>query len=196
MLNLSLLLTHSLVGILAISGIILTVGLKRPRWFLEKKNVPPDILAAVPPRTAAERRQSLWAAIPLAFGLLGLVFYSTYVFGSASGAGFGLLFLHALILILTVSTFDLVVIDWLLLKHHHAQAVCVPRHRRLRRLQGLQLPWTGAPAGAARPGHLCCHGSRHRAVAAGLKNAPYGAVFFYRPAYCQFRIAAEEILNA
>lgn len=115
MLNLSLLLTHSLVGILAISGIILTVGLKRPRWFLEKKNVPPDILAAVPPRTAAERRQSLWAAIPLAFGLLGLVFYSTYVFGSASGAGFGLLFLHALILILTVSTFDLVVIDWLLL---------------------------------------------------------------------------------
>lgn len=115
MLNLSLLLTHSLVGIIAISGIILTVGLKRPRWFLEKKNVPPDILAAVPPRTAAERRQSLWAAIPLAFGLLGLVFYSTYVFGQVSGAGFGLLFLHALILILVVSTFDLVVIDWLLL---------------------------------------------------------------------------------
>ncbi len=115
MLNLPLLLTHSLIGILAISGIIFTVGLKRPRWFLEKKNVPPDILAAVPPRTEAQRRQSLWAAIPLAFGLLGLVFYSTYTFGQVSGAGFGLLFLHAFILILVVSTFDLVVIDWLLL---------------------------------------------------------------------------------
>ncbi|MCW5874076.1 MAG: hypothetical protein KIS88_05460 [Anaerolineales bacterium] len=115
MLNLQLLLTHSLVGILAISAIILTVGIKRPRWFLEKKNVPPDILAAVPPRTEAERRQSLWAAIPLALLLLGLVFYSTYTFGRASGASFGLLFLHAFILILAVSTFDLVVIDWLLL---------------------------------------------------------------------------------
>lgn len=115
MLDLLTLLIHSLVGVIAISGIILTVGVKRPRWFLEKKNVPPDILAAVPPRTEAERRQSLWAAIPLALGLLGLAFYSTYVFGQASGADFGLLFLHALILILLVSTFDLVVIDWLLL---------------------------------------------------------------------------------
>ncbi|UYN90236.1 MAG: hypothetical protein KIT08_03120 [Anaerolineales bacterium] len=115
MLDLKLLLIHSLVGIVAISGIILTVGVKRPRWFLVKKNVPPDILAAVPPRTEAERRQSLWAGIPLALGLLSLVLYSTFVFGRESGAGFGLLFLHALILILAVSTFDLVVIDWLLL---------------------------------------------------------------------------------
>jgi len=115
MLDLQTLLIHSLVGIVAISGIILTVGLKRPRWFLEKKNVPPDILAVLPPRTEAERRQSLWAAIPLAVLLLGLAFYSTYAFGRASGAGFGSLFLHALILILMVSTFDLVVIDWLLL---------------------------------------------------------------------------------
>lgn len=115
MLDLQILLTHSLIGIVAISSIILVVGVKRPRWFLEKKNVPPDILAAVPPRTETERRQSLWAAIPLAFLLLGLVFYSTYVFGQASGADFGTLFLHALILILVVSTFDLVVIDWLLL---------------------------------------------------------------------------------
>lgn len=126
MLDFQKLLFDSAVGIIAISAIILTVGLRRPRWFLVPKNVPADILAAVPPRTEAEKRQSLWAAIPLAVILLGWVLYSTHSFAQQGGAGFWALFLHALVLILAVSTFDLVVIDWLLLNTFTPKAFVYP----------------------------------------------------------------------
>lgn len=115
MLDLNKLLTD--VSILTVAFVLIVVYIARfkPRLFLNKNDVPADILAAVPPKTAVEKRAAIWYAIPLFVILIGGTFYSTYTFQVASGAGFMPVFLHAAIIILTISTFDLVFIDWLLL---------------------------------------------------------------------------------
>jgi hypothetical protein len=87
----------------------------KPRAFLSKNDVPADILAAVPPKTEAEKRQGYWLMVPLFFILIGGMLYSTYTFYLQSGAGFFPLFLHALIIILMITIGDLVIVDWLVL---------------------------------------------------------------------------------
>lgn len=99
----------------AFTMLVLIAGMFMPRSFLNKEDVPADILAAVPPKTEAEKRKSLLVIIPLFIILIGGSLYSTYTFGRASGAGFLALYLHALSIILMIATFDLVFIDWLIL---------------------------------------------------------------------------------
>lgn len=94
---------------------VLLIAKFAPRTFLNKNDVPADILAAVPPRTPSEKRQAGFLAIPLFIILIGGTLYSTYTFQLASGAGFLFTFLHALIIVLMIATADLVLIDWLLL---------------------------------------------------------------------------------
>jgi hypothetical protein len=99
----------------AFTALVLFAGITMPRSFLNKEDVPADILAAVPPKTEAEKRKSLFVIIPLFIILIGGSLYSTYTFGRANGAGFLPLYLHALSIILMINIFDLVVIDWLIL---------------------------------------------------------------------------------
>jgi hypothetical protein len=99
----------------AFTLLVLYAGMTMPRSFLNKEDVPPDIFAAVPPKTAAESRKSVFVAIPLFIILIGGTFYSTYTFAQQSGAGFLALYLHAAIIILMIATFDLVFIDWFIL---------------------------------------------------------------------------------
>ena len=104
-------------GILAIAflGIALAIGLTKPRLFLNKEDVPADILAAVPPKTDAEKRQSIWASIPLFIILITGTLYSTYTFYLQSQAGFFALFTHAFLILLMISASDLILLDWLVL---------------------------------------------------------------------------------
>lgn len=115
MLDLQKLLIDCTIMIIGFTSIVLYIGMYKPRLFLKKDDVPPDILAVVPPRTEAEKRQAVWLSIPLFVIMIGGMLYSTYTFGLQSGAGFLPLFLHALVVILVISTFDLVFIDWLVL---------------------------------------------------------------------------------
>jgi hypothetical protein len=115
MLDWNKLLTDLSILTVAFVLIVLYMAKFKPRLFLNKEDVPADILAAVPPKTAAEKRESIFYAIPLFVILIGGTLYSTYTFQQQSGAGFFPVFLHAAIIILTISTFDLVFIDWLLL---------------------------------------------------------------------------------
>lgn len=115
MLDLNKLLIDGGILIVAFTAVVLYIGLYHPRLFLTKDDVPADILAAVPRRTEAEKRQAKWMAIPIFVILIGGMLYSTYTFAIASGAGFGPLYLHALAIILMITIFDLVVIDWLVL---------------------------------------------------------------------------------
>lgn len=115
MLDINKLLLDCSILIAAFTAIVLLVGTRKPRWFLDESNVPADILAAVPPQTEEEKRQARVAMLPLFVILIGGMFYSAYTFGQQSGAGFLPLFLHALIVVLAISTFDLVIIDWLVL---------------------------------------------------------------------------------
>ncbi len=101
--------------IAAFTVVVLFIGMYHPRLFLTKNDVPADILAAVPPRTAAEKRQASLMAIPIFVILIGGMLYSTYTFATQRGAGFVPLYLHALAIILMITIFDLVVIDWLVL---------------------------------------------------------------------------------
>jgi hypothetical protein len=91
------------------------IAIFKPRLFLSKKNVPADILAAVPPRTEAEKRQAVLLGVPVFLFLIGGVFYSTYTAQVQSGAGFGSLFMHTFAIIFLASTVDLVFLDWLLM---------------------------------------------------------------------------------
>jgi len=85
-----------------------------PRWFLSPKNIPADILAAVPPQTEAERRNGRLALIPFLIALLGILSWSAW--GVArGGAGFGILFLHIFGLLLMPFLFDLLIVDWLIM---------------------------------------------------------------------------------
>jgi hypothetical protein len=91
------------------------VGSTRPRAFLNKEDVPADILAVVPPKTEAEKQQAKWLMIPLFVLLIGGGLYSTYTFYIQSGAGFFPVFLYALGFVLIISLSDLVIMDWLIL---------------------------------------------------------------------------------
>ena len=99
----------------AFLAIALMIAYFKPRLFLNKEDIPADILAAVPPKTESEKQLAVWTSIPLFVILIGGTLYSTFTFYQQSGAGFIPLFLHALIILMMISVSDLVLLDWLLL---------------------------------------------------------------------------------
>lgn len=99
----------------AFLAIALMIAYFKPRLFLNKEDIPADILAAVPPKTESEKQLAVWTSIPLFVILIGGTLYSTFTFYQQSGAGFIPLFLHALIILVMISVSDLVLLDWLLL---------------------------------------------------------------------------------
>ncbi len=115
MLDLNKILIDGSILTAAFTAVVLYIGMYKPRLFLTKNDVPADILAAVPPKTQAEKRQAVLMSIPIFVILIGGMLYSTYTFALQSGAGFLALYLHALAIILMITLFDLVVIDWLVL---------------------------------------------------------------------------------
>jgi hypothetical protein len=115
MLDLNKLLLDGGILIAAFTAIVLYVGMYKPRLFADASNVPGDILAAIPAQSEAEQREAKILSVPLFVILIGGMLYSTFTFGQQSGAGFWALFLHAFIIVFAISTFDLIVIDWLIL---------------------------------------------------------------------------------
>ena len=95
--------------------IVYVIGRTNPRLFLTKNDMPADILAAVPPQTEKEQKQATLAVIPLMLILTAGTLYSTYTFHLESGAGLLALFLHAFIILVTISGSDLILMDWLIL---------------------------------------------------------------------------------
>ena len=115
MLDISKILIDGGILSLAFLVIVAIVGIAKPRLFLNKEDIPADILAAVPPKTDAERKQAIIAAIPIMLILIVGTLYSTYTFYLQSQAGFLALFLHALIILVMISGSDLLIMDWLIL---------------------------------------------------------------------------------
>lgn len=97
------------------TGLVLYTAMNKPRVFLTPGEVPPDILAKAKPLSKQEKEQAQKAMFPLMVILVGGTLYSTYTFAQQSGAGFGTLFLHALLIQLIITTFDLIFIDWFIL---------------------------------------------------------------------------------
>ncbi len=106
-------------GILAIvmSAFLVGVMLYNPRLYLNKGDVPPDILQAVPPKTRAEQRLAIVIGVPFIVLMLGFPLYSTMGFDQAVGgnASFWALFAHASGVLLIPFFVDLLVLDWLII---------------------------------------------------------------------------------
>jgi hypothetical protein len=104
-------------SLLSISFLVIVaiIARSKPRLFLNKEDVPADILAAVPPKTVAEKRQAILVSLPLMLILTAGTLYSTYTFYLESDANFLILFMHALIILVMISASDLVIMDWLIL---------------------------------------------------------------------------------
>lgn len=96
---------------------LLVVGGFNPRLFLNKGDLPEDILAVVPPKTPREKKLSLLAGIPLIALFFILPAWSAVSFKAQAGGSvsFFTLFLHVLIIVMMFNLFDLVVIDWFIL---------------------------------------------------------------------------------
>jgi hypothetical protein len=93
------------------SAIILSMVLVNPRLMLQ--DYPKDVQAAVPPKTAAEKRQTLYWGLPLWVFLLGCPTLAALWVKAAHGgfldifaAAFGVLFLSNLV--------DWLILDWLI----------------------------------------------------------------------------------
>lgn len=115
MLDLNKILIDGSLSAVLLTAIVLFIGRARPRFFLSKKNVPADILAAVPPRTEEEKRQGMLWALPMLLIMLGVPVWSALTFAQQSGAGFGLVFAHTYAVLFIPFLVDLVIIDWLIM---------------------------------------------------------------------------------
>jgi hypothetical protein len=105
-------------GILAVlmTTFLLGVALYNPRLFLNKGDIPRDILEAVPPKTRKEKRLSILIGVPFLMLAVGFPLYSTVGFNQGVGgdASFWLLFAHALGVLLIPFFVDLLILDWLI----------------------------------------------------------------------------------
>ena len=106
----SILLYGLLLSVL-FSAMILSMVLVNPRLMLQ--DYPKDVQAAVPPKTAAEKRQTLYWGLPLWVFLLGCPTVAALWVKAANGnaleifvAAFGVLFLSNLV--------DWLILDWLI----------------------------------------------------------------------------------
>ena len=93
------------------AAIVLAMGLVNPRFKLQ--DYPKDIQAVVPPKTAAEKRQTLYWGLPFWVFLLGCPSLAALSVKAANGsfleifvAAFGVLFLSNLV--------DWLILDWLI----------------------------------------------------------------------------------
>ena len=96
-----------------------------PRIWLN--DFPPDIRAAVPPKTADEKRQSLMWGIPFLACLVGIPAMSTvWLERQEPSAGFAALFLNAWGVGLIFNAVDLLFIDWLVLCYITPRSLVIP----------------------------------------------------------------------
>ncbi len=108
---LTLILLYGLLLSVLFSAIILSMVLVNPRLMLQ--DYPKDIQAVVPPKTAVEKRQTLYWGVPLWVFLLGCPTLAALSVKAANGsfleifvAAFGVLFLSNLV--------DWLILDWLI----------------------------------------------------------------------------------
>ena len=102
----------ALGGIVALPAVLLGIGLRNPRLMLQ--DYPKDVQAAVPPKTEAEQRETVWWAVPFLTLLFGLplaaaVLARRQVPDLTFAGGFA----NAFIVLLAFNAFDWLVIDWL-----------------------------------------------------------------------------------
>jgi len=102
----------ALVGSAVLSALILAMVLRNPRLMLQ--DYPRDVRPAVPPKTAAERRETaLWSVVFLTL-LFGLpLAWVVELKLQEPGLPFWMLFLNAFAVLAIFNLIDWLVLDWL-----------------------------------------------------------------------------------
>ena len=110
----------------AVACVLIFASLRaNPRIWLN--DFPPDIRAAVPPKTAAERRQSLLWGLPFLAVLLGVPIVSTVLAAQAGGSEpFARLWRYAFVVAFVFNLVDLLLVDWLILCTVRPRAFVLP----------------------------------------------------------------------
>lgn len=109
---LSLILVYGVAASLVLSLILLAMGLVNPRLMLQ--DYPKDIQAAVPPKTPAEKRQTLYWGIPFWVCLFGFPLIAA-LSAKAAHQGFLEIFLCAAGVLILSNLVDWLIIDWLII---------------------------------------------------------------------------------
>jgi len=93
---------------------LLFLVIYNPRLMLQ--DYPPAIKEIVPPKTEAEKRQSIWLGMPFMLVLLIFPIYATFAFqGRANGGtGFLPLWLFAFWIAFAFNLWDWLILDWLI----------------------------------------------------------------------------------
>lgn len=108
------LLIHGLGLSVVASAWLLMVLWINPRVMVQ--DYPPDIRAAVPPKTAAEKRLALILGIPFLLLLVGVPLWSTWALKQQlNPVSFRALAEHAFGVVFIFNVFDWLVLDWALL---------------------------------------------------------------------------------
>ena len=105
-------------GLFVLIGSVIVLGIMRlnPRLFLNKGDLPADILAAVPPKTDEEKRLALLLGIPFLIAIVAVPLVSTLQFRQQAGSDvpFLYLFLHPFAILMLFNLFDLLILDFFL----------------------------------------------------------------------------------
>ena len=111
-------------ALLSVLGGLLIVGSLRANPRIWLNDFPPDIRAAVPPKTPAEKRQSLVWGVPFLLLLVGVPTLSSYLLKRQQPeAGFATLFANAYGVGLIFNAVDLLLIDWMRGRSSRALAI-------------------------------------------------------------------------
>ena len=105
-------LTDGLMACVPFSIVVWASFLRRPRVWLH--SLPPDILAMAPPKTAAERRMTIWLGAIVLLAFFGVPILLTWRLHAerAGGLSFGQALAHLYGVWMVVNAWDLVAIDW------------------------------------------------------------------------------------
>jgi len=120
------LLIHGLALSVVASAWLLMVLWINPRVMVQ--DYPPDIRAAVPPKTAAEKRLALILGIPFLLLLVGVPLWSTWSLKQQLGdpVSFRTLAEHAFGVGAIFNTFDWLVLDWAIFCAYTPKFVILP----------------------------------------------------------------------
>lgn len=120
---LSTILIYGVPASLLIAGILLAMGWMNPRLMLQ--DYPKDIQAVVPPKTAQEKRQTLYWGIPFWLVLLGGPAAAALT-AKAAHQGFLEIFLSAFGVVFLFNLVDWLIIDWLIICTITPKFVVIP----------------------------------------------------------------------
>ncbi len=117
-----------------ISAWMVAVIILSLRWNPEiwVNDYPPEIRAALPPKSERARRQTLWVSIPTFVVLIGLLAWLVNRLYAVAGGfpGFGEVALALWIALQTFNLVDLLLVDWLLVETWRPAFVYMPGAER------------------------------------------------------------------